>query len=171
MRSTHGFVWTLSTLTPRAYVPRHDHARAGLTYVVAGSLREGFTTRTFDAPTRTVIAKSPDAAHWDHAGSKGATCLILAPEHPLVEQLTVWNKNSARQFVAECEAHATKTFKRERRDLAVELKREDPNEAMSTAASTAAWQATLAATVHVPDVAERMWQAERLALLLGLESA
>lgn len=77
VRSTPGFVWTLSTFTPRNYVPRHDHARPGLTYIVTGSLREGFATGTFDAPARTVIAKPPDAAHWDRAGSKGTTCLIL----------------------------------------------------------------------------------------------
>jgi AraC family transcriptional regulator len=77
MRSTQGFVWTLSVFPPRAYVPQHDRARPGLTYIVAGSLREGFFSRNFDIPAGTLIAKPPDAAHWDWSGSKGTTCLIL----------------------------------------------------------------------------------------------
>ena len=82
-RAVHQFVWTLCSYAPRQYVPKHDHARLGLTYLVDGSLQEGFSSRTFDAHAGHTIVKPPDAAHWDRAGSRGATCLVLeVADHP-----------------------------------------------------------------------------------------
>lgn len=73
-----------------------------------------------------------------------------------VRKVTAWDDRTARQFAAECAAHAGMP------------PADDPNPNAKTAAAAAAWDACFYVVHHRGWEAERAWQADRLGVLCGL---
>lgn len=77
MPASTGFVVHTTTYRPRATLRTHDHARASLSLVFAGSHRERIGESELVCTPLSVVFKTAEIAHSDHVGPAGVTGLFV----------------------------------------------------------------------------------------------
>lgn len=87
--NTDDFVVSELYFDPGLTLPAHYHEHACLSILASGSMKKGFTTRTYELPAASLITIPPGERHTDWFGNQGTRIVVIELDEHISERHTI----------------------------------------------------------------------------------